>query len=441
MIAVSEKQLNKVTGGILFPIPGTLTGSTAKFLPYKNRSINDVVLLADGGKLKAYNGSTVSEVVPHVPYDAPNNGTPQESTDPGLNDLSNLTNFRTIAIKKDRIFAAAHPTVKNRVSFCYHDPYIGYAVYDYWPAIYFFDVGVEDNDEIVELKVFRNVLIILCKRSVWALKGDGASLLDYELVKINVPKGCISSGSIQEVGNNLFYLGDDHVYSIFATEQEFISAQIMSMPIHPILKSIGLADKAKAASIFHDGKYYLSFPSGLTLVYDVSLECWTKYTNIPANSFMEVDNELYFSDSKGFIYRFNENIYTDDGDAISFAMKTKLVDFELPVHVKKIKRVWLLLKQFQGYESSCDIKANIDQFDMIDVTDLGRDAKKGLGAIWDKSVWGDAIWDFAEVMLQEIKMNSKGNSIQFQIENKNIDEPATIYGIVIEYQVKKPKRR
>jgi hypothetical protein len=436
MLAVSENKLQKVIDGSLTPITGELTSNTAKFIAYKTRTIQDAVLIADGGKLKAYNGSSVSEVTPRIPYDNPE-GTPKESTDPGLNDLINLTNFRALAIKKDRIFAAAHPTVKNRVSFCYFDPYLGYAVYDYWPAIYFFDVAVEDNDEIIELKVFRNALIILCKRSAWALKGDGATLADYELIKINVPKGCISQNSVQEVGNNLFYLADDHVYSIFATEQDYISAQIMSAPVQPILKSIGLTDKAQASSIFHDNKYYLSFPSGLTLVYDIALECWTKYTNIKATSFIVVDNELYFSASDGYIYRFDENKFSDDGESISFVMKTKILDFDLPVQVKKIRRIWLMVKQWQGYSTSYDLKATIDQFELIDLTDL-KDSQKGLGAVWDESNWDETVWDFSEVSQIEIKMRRKGKSIQFQVSNTNLDEPISVYGMVIEYQAKKP---
>jgi hypothetical protein len=438
MLAVSENKLQKVSVGSLTPVTGELTSNTAKFLAYKTRSIQDAILIADGGKLKTYNGSSVSEVTPHVPYDNPL-GTPIESENPGLNDLINLSNFRTMAIKKDRIFAAAHPTIKNRVSFCYFDPYLGYAVYDYWPAIYFFDVGTDENDEIVELKVFRNALIILCKRSAWVLKGDGATLADYELIKINVPKGCISPGSVQEVGNNLFYLADDHVYSIFATEQDYVSAQIMSASIQPILKGIGLTDKAQAAAIFHDNKYYLSFPSGLTLVYDITLECWTKYTNIKATSFVVIDNELYFSGSDGYIYRFNENKFSDDGRFISFVMKTKILDFDLPINVKKIRRMWLLFKQFQGFNSSFDLKATVDQFELIDLNELVGNSEKGSGMIWDESNWDEVVWDFSEVGQQDIKLRKKGKSIQIQVSNSNPDEPCTIYQIVIEYEVKKPK--
>jgi hypothetical protein len=435
LLAVSNNQLLKEVSGNLIGTFGTLTTNNVKFITYKDRSINDVVLIADGGSLKTYNSGTmtVSSVTPHTP-------TTGETTDPGLNDLANLTNFRTFALKKDRIFAAAHPTIKNRVHFSFFDPILGYAVYDYFPAIYFFDVATEENDAIVELKVFRNQLIIFCQNSVWTLKGDGANLVDYELIKLNVPKGCISRDSVQEVGNNLFFLADDHVYSLFATDQEYISAQIMSDKVLPVLKSVGLSDKALATSIFYDNKYYLSFPSGLTLVYDVTLESWTRYTGIQANSFIVRDNLLYFSNNEGVIYRFNENVFNDNGDPISFEMKTKLIDFDYPVHMKKFRKSWIISKEWDNFNSSYDLDFIIDQFDINTNNDLTGNVGQGSSGIWDTSSWDKATWDTAETTQRELKISKKGKDIQFKITNDKVDEPLTIYGIVLEYQLKKPKR-
>jgi hypothetical protein len=72
LLSVSNKTLYKDSAGSLSAIafnPTTLTFATdnVEMLTYKNRSIQDVVLLADGGKLKAYNGTDVSVVTPHTP--------------------------------------------------------------------------------------------------------------------------------------------------------------------------------------------------------------------------------------------------------------------------------------------------------------------------------------------------------------------------------------
>jgi hypothetical protein len=431
-LSVSNLKLYKDNNGTLTAVTGALTSSSAKLLTYKDRNINDATLIADGGKLKAYNGVSVAEVTPRVPN-------ANEQTNPGLNDLENLMNFRTFAMKKDRVYAAAHPTVKNRLSFCYFDPYIGYAVYDYWPAIYFFDIAPEDNDEIVELKTFRDLLIIFLKNSVWALRGDGVTLNDNELFKINVPNGCIAPGSVQAVGNNLFYLGDDHVYSIFATDQDFVSAQIMSDKVAPILKSMGAIDKAQATSIFFDNKYWLSFPSGLTLVYDAILESWTKFTNIKANSFLIRDGVLYFSSNNGYIYRSNEYKFSDDGQPINYLLKLKILDLGYPVNIKKFRKLWIFQKQYDGYNSNYSIKVLIDQSNLIDLTPLPDAPGTYEQGIWDESNWDAALWDTTETIQTKLQVREKGKDIQIQISNNIADEPLSILGFVLEYELKKPK--
>jgi hypothetical protein len=440
-LAVSNKQLYKDINATLTPITGALTSNAVKCITYKDRNINDATLIADGGKLKVYKGVSVSEVTPRTPNT-------DELTYPGLNDIANLTNFRTIAMKKDRVFAAAHPTVKNRVSFCYFDPYLGYGAYDYWPSIYFFDISPEDNDEIVELKVFRDLLVIFLKKSVWAIRGDGVTLNDNEVFKINVPNGCVAPSSVQAVGNNLFYLGDDHVYSIFSTEKDFVSAQIMS--------DIGATDKALATSVFFDNKYWLSFPNGLTLVYDVMLESWTKFTNVKANSFLVRDGVLYFSSNSGYIYRFNENLFSDDGTAINYMLKTKILDFGSPITKKKFRRVWFITKDYDGFNTSFAPVLTIDQTLSIDLNQMDggtsgiwdssnwdeadwevhQNMKSDASGIWDSSSWDEVVWDSRETTRTDYKIRQKGNDISVKITNNNLDEPISVLGILFEYENK-----
>jgi hypothetical protein len=432
-LAVSNNQLYKDSSGILNAITGTLTSSDAKMITYKNRSIQDVVLIADKGKLKVYNGTDVSEVAAYSP-------STEEQTDPGLNDLNNLTNFRCLAIKKDRIFAAAHPTVKNRIHFCHHDPIIGYAVFDYWPAAFFFDVATEDNDEIVELKVFRDALIIFCKRSIWALYGDGRTINDYELKKINVPSGCIAPNSVQVVGNNIFYLSDDHVYSLFSTDENFISAEIISnvketgSSVEKTLKSIPLSDKEKAVGTYFDNKYYLSFPSGLTLVFETTLGAWTKYTNIQANSFLNRDGVLFFSSNTGYIYKFDENVYSDDGQPIPFSITTKNMDFGYEVQDKKFRRLWVIARQFDEFSSEFNVKAKIDYVE-TNITEISTDQSM----VWGEGDWGETHWGFKEVIQNSLRIREKGRNIQLIITNNEVNQPLTLYALVLQYKLKKPK--
>lgn len=433
-LAISNNFLHKVTSASLTPISGALVNNDVKMITYKDRNIQDVVLIADKGKLKVYTGTGVVEAGAHAP-------STDELTDPGSNELNNLTNFRAIAMKQDRIYAAAHPTVKNRVSFCHHDPTLGFAVYDYFPATFFFDVAVEDNDEIVELKVFRDALIVLCKRSVWAIYGDGRTANDYQLKKINVPSGCIAPNSVQVVGNYLFYLSDNHVYALYSTEESYVSAEIVSGSIEPLLKSLPLKEQAVATHF--ENKYYLSFPNGTTLVLDTTLPssmnkygAWVKWTNVQASSFINMDGALMFSSADGSIYEFKETIFHDNGQPIEFLMKTKILDFKYEIQTKKIRRMWVIAKQYDGYHSTFEVKGLIDGYSIVDLS--GDSDEINLTSTWDESLWDEAEWDFSEIAHKELRLRKKGKSIQLILSNGIVNEPVSIHGLVFEYKVKKP---
>jgi len=444
-LAVSDKKVYTESNGNLSHITGSLTSSDVQMISYKDRNVGDVVLFADGGKLKHYQAGTVSEVVPHVPIVQPGveEGTGiNEEKDPGLNDLANLTNFRALAIKQDRIYAAAHPTVKNRLSFCHHDPYIGYAAYDYWPAIFFIDIATDNNDLINQLEVFRDGLVILCENSVWLLRGDGRTINDFDLQKINVPTGCIAPNSVKMVGNDLFYLADDGVYAMYSTDQNYVSARLVSTlvsqgrvlsSIENTLKSIPLADKRKATGHYYDNKYYLSFPSGLTLVYDTILQCWTKFTNIQANSFLTKEGVLFFASDKGYIYRFDENVYSDDGEVIPFMIKLKNFDFGYEVQDKKYRKFWIIARQYDAETSIFNIAAKVDYID-VEIEEVSTDESQG----WGEGVWGEAYWGYRDVVQNELRIQKRGKNIQLIITNKEIDQPLTIYGMVFQYKLKKP---
>jgi hypothetical protein len=386
--------------------------------------MNDVVLIADGGKLKTYNGTEVKEVTPHV-------AAGDELTDPGTNDMANLTKFRTLVINGERIYACAHPTNRNRISFCHIDPSLGYGVYDYFPATHFFDVAVDDNDEIIELKLFRDAVIAFCKRSVWALYGNGRTANDYQLIKINVPTGCIAPNSIVEVGNTIFYLSDTHIYSLTSTDKNYISAEVVSERIEKTLNGISLADKQQAVGTFFKDKYYLSFSNGTTIVFDNLIANWTVFTNIAAKSFLNRAGVLHFAGSK--IYKFDENTWSDDGVPIATRIKFKNMDLGYPVQNKKIRKLWVIAKQYDTLSSDYSIKAIVDYI-QVDIDNITTDQS----LVWDEGDWDETQWDFKEVVLNELRIRKSGKNFQLIITSDSVDQPFTFYGFAFEYKLKKP---
>ncbi len=255
-----------------------------------------------------------------------------------------------------------------------------------------------------------------------------------------MPGGCIAPNSVQEVGNFLFYLSDDHVYSLFSTDQNYVSAEPISVNIEKTLKAIPRADKEKATSVFYDQKYFLSFPGGITLIFDINTKSWTKWTGIQANSFLERDGVLYFSHDDGFIYKFDDSVYTDDGKLIPFKMATKNLDFGFDINPKDLQRMWVVVKQYPGTPISFDLKMIVD-YNTFTIAS----AENNTPLIWGQGNWGETMWGFSDVVQVEIdlrdfpEVQSKGKTMQFVIENKKLNQPLTIYGLILEYKWKKAR--
>jgi len=430
-LAVSGTNLYKDNGSAFTSITmaNSLNTNAIKMITYKDRNMSDTVLIADGGKLKTYDGTKVQEVTPHVLTT-----TPPEATDPGLNDLANLTNFRTFALKGERLFACAHPTNLNRLSFCHIDPKLGYGVYDYFPATHFIDISVDDNDPIINLKVFRDKLIIFCKRSIWLLEGDGRTLDDYTITKLNAPTGCISPGSVVDVGDSIFYLSDTHIYDLTANRQGYgnIYTDVISMNIEKTLDSISLSDKALANGVFFKNKYYLSFPDGTTIVYDNLLQNWTVFANIKATSFLSRNGVLYFAGQK--LYKFDETVFSDDGAPIVARLKLKNTDLEHPVNNKQFRKMWVVARQYEAPSSNFNIRATIDYVE-VDIDDISTDQS----FVWGESNWGN-LWGFKDIVENMVKLSKTGKHFQLILINDTVDQPFTFYGVTYEYKIRKAKK-
>ena len=82
------------------------------------------------------------------------------------------------------------------------------------------------------------------------------------------------------------------MYGLFANDFNMVSAQVITKQIESTMRAIPLTEKSKAVAGYFEGKYYLSFPNGKTLVYDELLACWTVYSNIKADVFVTYDGNF-----------------------------------------------------------------------------------------------------------------------------------------------------
>ncbi len=134
-------------------------------------------------------------------------------------------------------------------------------------------------------------LVVFCKNSCYvvdtggvpAASGTAPKTSDYTIRTISATTGCVSHGSIAQVGEDLFFLSRTGVRSIRRTMEENMVASdvgVISYPIQDVIDEINWAAVENATSIFWNNRYLLSVPTGAstvndtTIVYNTNTQSW-----------------------------------------------------------------------------------------------------------------------------------------------------------------------
>ncbi|MDD3414887.1 MAG: hypothetical protein PHY47_12915 [Lachnospiraceae bacterium] len=239
---------------------------------------------------------TVDEIYKYKIYTP----TALEFSDPfkGYNQLSNLDNVVDIMQHKNRLWflSSAHP---NNIFYTDLDNQY------YLPTNHFITSITNDGDEIVALKSFNDVLVIFKRNTVFALYGDSKD--NFVLKELNVASGVFNSDVIQQVGNYLFYLGNDgNIYALYdvRTDTQKMMSKCISDQIDlmrdPINININKVTTAK--SVYIDNMYILTIDDKI-LVYNELYDSWLLWDNIKPTSMLVYNNQLLLTNSNRYLYR------------------------------------------------------------------------------------------------------------------------------------------
>lgn len=161
-----------------------------------------------------------------------------------------------------------------------------------FPAGNAFKVGLGDPVTGLASWVGFNV-VVFCKNSCYVVDTapvpatSGASTpaaSTFKIRTISASTGCVSHGSIAQVGEDLFFLSRTGVRSIRRTMEENMVASdvgVISYPIQDVIDEINWAAVENATATFWNNRYLLSVPTGTstvnntTLCYNTNTQSWT----------------------------------------------------------------------------------------------------------------------------------------------------------------------
>ena len=310
---------------------------------------------------------------PHgAPVDGTNNVvvTAYKTVDGNLNKIQKCTFFVVWGGLQDtRVFVSGNQEMKNYDFRCgLDDP-------TYFPENGFYKVGNDDTAVTGYSTQFES-LVIHKENENWRRDYSlNSGVPTFNTFKLNDGIGCSVTDTIALINNKPVMLHKTGIHVVLGSNvkderntaliSNDINKNIDTLSTSGLLEVDNLQDYK---SIDYDKKYILfNKTTGLVWVYDYrfgDLEGqWFPCDNMYASSVIEIDNKLYFGDSRdGYVYvwdnKNSDKKYRDVEAPINAYVRTKIFDLDFPTRLKFIDKLFLTIKA--GDKTSCTIKYRIN---------------------------------------------------------------------------------
>lgn len=385
-------QLLIAAGGNIYKLDGNsftqiASGFTSNYFDYINFKVeNDMLIFGNGiNNTMVYDGTSFRD----LKHDG------KSSADSETNKAPKLS---MIELHYERVWGAGDAANPDRVYFSTSnvngfDP-------DDWTSPTtegeanqhggFIECPTFDGGKIIGLKVIFNDVLIFKNKNIFKIFGTYPG--NYEKVQVYSTKGAIADKSIVTANNIAFFMSTDGIYAYNGTSTDIISEKIKD-----VFNNLNKSCLDKAVGFFYKNKYILAVPEGNSTVNNLIIEYNTidknfmLYRGIEVSSFIELNDELLFTNSSGFIYVYGEGD-NFNSQLINAFWETGYSDLGSPNAKKNLEYVY-----FTG-SGSGDIKLSC-------ITEKGTKEK----IVTLKST--DSVY--------KVKLKNKGRLLALKFENVN----------------------
>lgn len=407
-----------------------LESSDIYTLAFTDASLTSILFITDGGDVKKYNGTAVTNIVPAVSDASP---APANA----LIDI-NLLNPIYCWVHKSQIFLSSGDD-----AIYYSKPFY----FDYFPETSY-ERYVRNNDYITGPGVtYSDVLLIPMRKGWGLLTGNNFdSFVGNQF--LNTVNGCIAARSIQRITKpdgqqTILYLSDDGVYEIFDTgaidtgTRQYATRSLMKDLID--FDAIGFTDaEKKAASSYFDQtlNLYILLIKRDTASYAYCLDTrngqWYPWNNIKGESLLRHNGTLYYAGSEKQLRKFDVTLGSDwnestktTGTPIDQDCITDMIAMEDTGYPSYLDYLVLYGKQYPT-PSSYDVTVVFFQ-----TTEAVAKAMQSQYMVWGVTKWGEGVWanlDYTDLVGKPPRVKYKKRSYYFQIRfRNNRDELSEFY--------------
>ncbi len=180
------------------------------------------------------------------------------------------------------------------------------------------------GDFVVGFAPYKDDDLVVCLRnSIHIIRGISASLDEVFVEEVTREVGCIAKDSIVTIGDRIFFLSENGVYSLESGFEDRLKgyAEPLSKPIDDQFQELNFTYASKAVAKYYNNRYYLAVPIGNSttnnkvFVYNLLNNAWesidTYPTGLQINAFHVVnyqdDRRLFAVGDEGVLILLEEN--------------------------------------------------------------------------------------------------------------------------------------
>jgi hypothetical protein len=378
------------------------------------------------------------------------------------NDNNVPPNYTVILFHQGRMFVN-DLTEPNIIKYSdLNNPYI-------FPSLNFIRVGDNTTDLVRCLAVYENSILIFCDHSQWIIYMESTTPTDWRLVKVKSNYGCKSPFAPVYFNNKILFpatqndkfvgfaaiVGSSIDPSATQLTVNTMGSELKSDRIEPDMFNIPEAYIEGISAIIYQNKAYISVPYGTgatynnrIYVYDFSISnlnkqqeaAWCPWTGLNSALFTIYNGDLCYinADSSGsFVYKMNQDVYNDDGNAIDSYYWTK--EFAGLAGSEENWKDFRFIDLF--YELSADYNMDLT-YRVNSASDVGTTKQIDLnpgGSIWDTAIWDLDLWDTSQLNKESLEFldQCSGKRLQVRFSNQNaVDQKFKAIGMKIFYNLK-----
>lgn len=420
------------------------------------------------GHFRVYDGTELKDVT--VPEGA------LTEDEAAANDLDYVKDGVIMTVYNGRIVISGIPSEPNAVYYSQRNtPYF----FDSTDASDILEPVQEDNDRIMALEPYASGLLIFKRNSVYIAMNVGST--SETLIRLNIPTGTISPKTIVRFDNFLAFWGTDNkVYGIYggsyyAMTRDRVQTYCLSDNIDGMLQEYDNDWKGRAVATYYEGKYILAVHKEINnVVYTktfnmytlgrdtntlIQQQSWSTYDHIDITGFIQIPDEplqmfgVYttriFKFKKGDDLDFDmyDELSTTDDIAYTVYIKFKEYNMETPEHYKIFRAGWIqfsevLRTEFQEFKHNLYIDKVWTYLSYNE--DRQVEAFKAPEKEWSLTTtgtnWDDFYWSSNKNPAYYFRINSKGRTVQNELEFRTYGKKIYILGNSFEYKNKYPQR-